>query len=95
MDGRPEANALATYPSCLNARRHDLGNDARPRFAVMRVLRVRPATCALAYHGSFDNDTTGTSRCARGVGFAIAFWHIAKTARTFGSCCFVSAPRMR
>ena len=24
----------------------------------------------------------------------IAFWYNAKTSRTFGSCCFVSAPRM-
>ena len=50
MDGRPEAGVLATYPSALSTRRHTLGNEARPRFAVMRVQFVGPETGALVYH---------------------------------------------
>ena len=75
MDGQPEAGVLATYPSAFNTLRHDLGNAARPRFAVMRAQFVGPEACALVYHCSCDSDATSMSRCVRGVGFVIAFWY--------------------
>ena len=52
MDGRPEEGVLAAYPSALSNRRHALGNEARPRFAVMRVQFTEPETGALVYHWS-------------------------------------------
>ena len=72
-DGRPEAGVLATYPSPLNNRRHDLGNGARPFFAVMRDQFLGPETGAFVYHWPCGKDTTGMSRCLRGVGLVNAF----------------------
>ena len=93
-DGRPDAGVFDTYPSPFNNLRHAAGNGARPFFAVMRDQFFGPETGAPVYHWSCDTVTTGRSRCSSGVGFVNAFWYSPKISRTFGSCCFVSAPRM-
>lgn len=72
-DGRPEAGVLDTYPSPFNNLRHDMGNAARPVFAVMRDQFIGPEAGAPVYHWSCDAATTNRSRCVSGVGFVNAF----------------------